>query len=221
MTKMNLKLVPAVSSLFVFSQVVHAQGSVQGQGRVVTDKPREEVVQRLEAKMDLWTEQAKKWAQKWQGVTREGAEDKAKQVRERICAATQDRVETRWQRYYDARMNRVQNMERGILTLQKRVEYFREKGLDTTKLEADIAKLQELVSEYKTAYADFLTALEEAKSIPCANYEGKFLPELKQAREAWDVVRAKARAIKDFYATNIKPDLMNLRSALEKKNLAD
>jgi len=112
-------------------------------------------------------------------------------------------------------MNRVENIERGVLALQERVEYFKENGLNTSKLEADIATLQELIGEYKTAYADFLTALEEAKSIPCANYEGKFLPELKEAREAWTIVRAKFQAIKDFYLSNIKPDLVELRSQLE------
>ncbi len=169
--------------------------------------------------MDKWTDQAQRWTEKWQGAMREGIQDKVNQAKERICTATQSRVGARWQKYYDARMNRVENMERGVLALQERVQYFKEKGLDTSKLEADITTLQELIGEYKTAYREFLSALEEAKTIPCANYEGKFLSELKEAREAWEVVRAKFQAIKDFYLSHIKPDLAKLRSQLEEQNL--
>jgi len=219
MNKKSSKLIPAVLSLIFFPQIAFAQTSLQGQGRAAADRAQDKVVQKMETKADKWTGQAQKWAEKWQGTLKEDAQDKISQAKERICTATQNRVGVRWQKYYDARMNRVENMERGVLTLQERVEYFKDKGLNTSKLEADIATLQELIGEYKTAYADFLTALEEAKTVPCANYEGKFLPELKEAREAWTIVRARFQAIKDFYLSNIKPDLVELRSQLEELNL--
>jgi len=215
MNKKSSKLIPALLSLILFPQIAFAQTSVQGQGKATAVRAQDKVVQKMETKLDMWTRQAQKWAEKWQGTLKEDAQDKINQAKEQICTATQNRVGARWQKYYDARMNRVENIERGVLALQERVEYFKENGLNTSKLEADIATLQELIGEYKTAYADFLTALEEAKSIPCANYEGKFLPELKEAREAWTIVRAKFQAIKDFYLSNIKPDLVELRSQLE------
>lgn len=185
----------------------------------VRERVQERVEQRLENKADQWSNQVQKWNEKWQGALKEQVQEKINQARERICTATQNRVNARWQKYYDSRMNRVENMERGLLKLQERVQYFKEQGLDTKKLEADIVTLQQLVNEYKSAYTQFLNALEEAKTIPCANYEGKFLPELKQAREEWLVVRAKAKAIKDFYLSNVKPHLLELRQALANKNL--
>ena len=211
--------IPTVSIL-ALSTTTFAVGKPETAGNPAgTTRAQDKVVQKMDTKLDMWTDQAQKWTEKWQGTLKENAQEKINQAKERICTATQNRVGARWQKYYDARMNRVENMERGVLALQERVEYFKEKGLNTSKLETDIATLQQLIGEYKTAYTDFLTALEEAKSIPCANYEGKFLPELKQARDAWTIVRAKFQAIKDFYLSDIKPDLVELRSQLEELNL--
>jgi len=215
MNKNYLFSIPTVSIL-ALSTTAFAVGKPETVGNPIDSaRDQDKIVQKMETKLDMWTGQAQKWAEKWQGTLKEDAQDKVNQAKERICTATQSRVGARWQKYYDARMNRVENMERGVLALQERVEYFKEKGLNTSKLDADVATLQELIGEYKTAYNDFLTALEEAKTVPCANYEGKFLPELKEAREAWTIVRARFQAIKDFYLSNIKTDLVELRSQLE------
>jgi hypothetical protein len=64
-----------------------------------------------------------------------------------------------------------------------------------------------------------LNALEEAKTLPCANYEGKFLGELKEAKDEWTAVRASHQTIRDFYSNQIKPDLKALREQLVEQNL--
>lgn len=219
MNKKYFLSIPTVSILALSSTTFAISKPEMAGTPVGAVRAQDKVVQKMETKLDMWTDQAQNWAEKWQDALKEGAQDRINQAKERICTATQSRVGARWQKYYEARMNRVENMERGVLALQERVEYFKQKGLDTSKLETDIATLQQLIGEYKTAYTEFLTALEEVKSIPCANYEGKFLPELRQARDAWSVVRAKSQSIKDFYLSDIKPDLAELRTQLKELNL--
>lgn len=142
---------------------------------------------------------------------------KPNQLREQICQRTQSKVNERWTKYYDQRMNRVENMGKGIVTLQRRVEFYKGKGLDTVKLESDLDTLQNMIDSYKTSFATFLDELEDAKTLPCANYDASFLPELKQARNSWAGVKKASADIKAFYQSTIKPDLQALSAQLDDK----
>jgi hypothetical protein len=205
-----LKLISTASILVLASRVALAQTPPEGAGKAkFEDKVTE--------KVDKWAEQAQKWIEKWRDKGTLGANDVIKEKRTKICAATQEKVGVRWQKYYDARMNRVENMAKGVVTLQKRIEFFKTKGLSTTELETDIGTLEKLIGEYKTAYATFLAALEKAKNLPCANYQGEFLPKLKEAKTEWAKVGLAAQVIKDFYGSDIKPDLQALRVQLDEK----
>ncbi len=215
MTNKSLKIIPVVSSFVFFSQVAMVQAVPQGQGRTTVDRPQDKVVQ----KVDKWTDQAQKWAEKWKGTLGTRANEVREGSREKICTATQNKVGERWQKYYDARMNRVENLGKSVVALQNRVDYFKNKGLSTTELESDITTLQNLVDEYKTAYMAFLDALEGAKTLPCANYQGGFLPKLKLAKDEWVKVRSASQVVKDFYKSDIKPDLQALRAQLVEQNL--
>lgn len=215
MNKKYFSFIPSVAILALTSQVVLAQSMPDA--RTGTGRGLQE--DKLSEKMDKWTEQAQKWADKWKDNLETGANDVVNQGRERICKAAQDKVGVRWQKYYDARMNRVDNMEQGILAVEKRVEFFKSKGLTTTELETDITTLTNLIAEYKKAYTAFLNALEEPKTMSCANYQGQFLGKLKIAKNEWGVVQTEAQTIKDFYQSDIKPDLQALRAQVAEQNL--
>lgn len=141
--------------------------------------------------------------------------EKLNEQREKVCKNTQARINERWEKYYAKRADRVDNMDKGLTLLESRVSFYKSKELDTTSLETDITALTGLVGEYKTEYLKFLNILEGAKTLPCANYEGEFLPKLKAAKDQWLVVKQMADSIRDYYRINVKKHLEELRAQLK------
>lgn len=210
MNKKYFSLIPAVSILIITSHAVYAvEKQNTNVGRVVQN-------------VDKWAEQTLKWKEKFKAganlpIDLEERTNKIKEQRDKICKNTQDRVNERWTKYYEKRMNRVESMDKGIKSLEKIIEFYKSKGLNTANLEADLVALKALVGEYKTEYLKFLDALEVAKTLPCANHEGEFLPKLKAAKDQWLVVKQKAESIRDYYQGTVKKHLEELRTQLPVK----
>lgn len=163
---------------------------------------------------DDWQEQVKKWTQKWNGEIKVGPKDRIERNTERFCLNVKSRLGERWQRYYQNRANQLERIQEVLLILQAKVDYFNSKGLNTSELQNDLNTLSRLVEEYKESYNYFLTLLEQIKDLDCKNYENEFLTKLKQVRDAWLVVRSKRETIRNFYISDIKPDLESLRNQL-------
>jgi hypothetical protein len=138
-----------------------------------------------------------------------------KEKREKLCNNIQGKMDERWAKYYDRRMERLGDYKNGTALLEKRIAFFKGKGLDTGTLETDVTTLTTLIGEYKTEYTNFLTLLEKAKTLPCANHEGEFLPNLKAAKDQWVIVKQKADTIRDYYKNTVKKHLQDLRAQLE------
>lgn len=169
--------------------------------------------------LDKWAEQSVKWREKFKDEVNlpSGVGDRTtaiKERREKVCQNAQGRVNERWSKYYARRTDRLENMGKGIKVLENRIQFYKDKGLNVSKLEADLIALKALVDEYKTEYMKFLDFLEGAKTLPCANHEGEFLPKLKEAKDQWIVVKQKADAIRDYYNDTVKPHLQELRAQL-------
>jgi hypothetical protein len=187
MTKQCLKLFPTLAILVFFSQVALAQEA---------------------GVKDKWAEQALKWKENFKVRSDENT---IKEQRDKLCNNVQGRMDERWNKYYSRRMERVASLDKGTKTLERRIEFYKGTGLDVTNLEADLVALKALVGEYKTEYMKFLDLLEGAKTLPCANYEGTFLPKLKSAKDQWLVVRQKTDSIRDYYQVTVKKHLEELR----------
>ncbi|MFA5776084.1 MAG: hypothetical protein WC988_00805 [Patescibacteria group bacterium] len=217
MNKKYLSIIPALSILVFISQTTYA---VDRQGTAIGSA----AVKKVTATIDRWAEQTHRLREKLKGgenlpIDLEERTNAIKERRDKICKNTQDRVNERWNKYYARRTDRVENMDKGLKVLEKRIEFYKGKGLDVSNLELDLVALTSLVSDYKTAYVEFLDLLEGAKIIPCANYEGQFLPKLKEAKDQWLAVKQKADTIRDYYRNTVKVHLEELRAQLlvEKK----
>jgi hypothetical protein len=194
MTKQYLKLFPILAILVFFSQTTLAQEA---------------------GVKDRWAEQALKWKENFKV---RGDENTVKEQRDKLCNNAQSRVNERWNKYYSKRTERVVSLDKGTKILEKRIEFYKGEGLNVTNLEADLVALKALVGEYKTEYMRFLDLLEGAKTLPCANYEGEFLPKLKAAKDQWLVVRQKTDSIRDYYQATVKKHLEELRAQLPEEN---
>jgi len=206
MNKKYFSLIPAVSILIFAPRAVYA---VEKQNTGVS--------------VDKWAEQALKWKEKFKGAENlptnmQERVSKIKENRNKICKNAQERVNERWSKYYARRTDRVENMDKGVKILENRIEFYKGKDLNVANLESDLVVLKALVGEYKTEYLKFLDALEGAKTLPCANYEGAFLPKLKVAKEQWVVVKQKSDSIRDYYRGTVKKHLEELRAQLPVEN---
>lgn len=200
MNKNFLSLISAVSILIVSTGVARAVS--------IPDK---------QVKPDRWNEQSERWKEKFKVGQKPGFD---KEASTRVCTNIQERVNARWLKYSTNREEKVANYDRGIKILGKRVEFYKSKGFsgeELANLTSDKAELEGMIAKYKSLYATFLTALGEAKTMPCANYQGKFLPELKEAKTAWADVLAQAEVIKNFYRDTVKPHMQELNAQIEDK----
>lgn len=203
MDKKYLSLIPGLSILALVSHTAFAVPAEMPGARAGTG-----------VNPDKWAEQSQKWLEKWNSqVANETPEVK----KEKVCNATQKRMTERWDKYVTGRTNRADNLAKGVEKLKSLSVKFAAKGLVVTELNNDITTLEGLVADYNTAFNTFMTALQKAKDMPCANYQKEFLPQLKAAKYEWTKVKAAAVKIRDFYQSDIKPDLQALRVQLDKE----
>lgn len=88
--------------------------------------------------------------------------------------------------------------------------------IDTTAFAEDVAKLKTLSDELTALWSTYQTAVEELKNAKCAedNAVEGFHDALEVTKAAMADVRTKYREIKDFLASDIKPDLQAIRQAI-------
>ena len=182
-------------------------------------------VARAAPNSDKWVEQKQKWTEKWLEHNRWveslplgiGKKLDIQDAKEKICKSVQGKVGERWNKYEQKRLHRVDNFSKALTILERRIEFFKDKDLDTGKLETDLLHLRGLIDDYRAEYTEFLDMLETAKLIPCGNSEGEFLPALKEAKEQWSVVKQNADSIRDYYRETVRVHLQELRVQLEDK----
>ncbi|EKD95332.1 MAG: hypothetical protein ACD_24C00518G0003 [uncultured bacterium] len=92
-------------------------------------------------------------------------------------------------------------------------------GDNIAALEADVVRLGELVSELNTNYANYLAKLDALKGASCEASDIDFVQALKDARADLNATHLSIVAIKEFYLTDIKPDLAAMREQIRTEKL--
>lgn len=127
------------------------------------------------------------------------------------CANMESKIEAQTTRYNDGkvrRLNAYNNMKTRLTSLEAKLTA---RGYDTTKLKADLPILSTKIDKFSTDYAVYIAALSETKSFACGKTEGEFRAQLLETKDLLASVHADSKAIKDYYATTIKPDLQEIK----------
>jgi hypothetical protein len=95
------------------------------------------------------------------------------------------------------------------------------KGLDTTKLNEDLATLKTKIDKVHTDYVSFIDGLKQTQSSTCGHSQGEFMGKLGAARSILLTVRQDRQDVRNYILNTIKPDIMALRQQLAKQEQAD
>jgi hypothetical protein len=88
-----------------------------------------------------------------------------------------------------------------------RVTVLKQKGYDTSKLEADLTKLDNQIKDYRTKAGNLTSLLISAQEQACSDSEGDFAATLTETRTQLKVVREASQAIHQTFRSSIVPGL--------------
>ncbi|MDH4358492.1 MAG: hypothetical protein OEV37_00890 [Candidatus Berkelbacteria bacterium] len=126
------------------------------------------------------------------------------------CANVEGKIESRlsaFETIQNAHMNVYRNMKERLTKFASRIK---SKGYDTTKLEADLAKLDGMITEFSEAHNRYMNALREMKGYPCSKPED-FKDKLAEVKNQLKFAHQEAAEIRAFIGTTIKEDLKALK----------
>ncbi len=86
-----------------------------------------------------------------------------------------------------------------------------DKGYDASELIAAITALEPMVAEYEVLYADFVEILSLVVSYPCSDTEDGIRGLVRDAQQALKMVKEQRREIREFYRTEIRPVIKDIR----------
>lgn len=141
---------------------------------------------------------------------REREEEREEKVAE-VCENVLERVQTRMENFEENKANHEENYNNITTRLSDIADMLDEKGLDTTELRADMETMDAMVAEYVATYTEFIGQLETSLNYDCGNSEGAFKEALQGARDTLETARVMRREIRDFYKSDIRQDIEDLR----------
>lgn len=88
-----------------------------------------------------------------------------------------------------------------------RVAVLKQKGYDTSKLEADLQTVNQQIQDYHAKAEELYSALVSAQDTACGDSDGDFASALASARTQLKAVREASLAIHQTYRSSIIPDI--------------
>lgn len=127
------------------------------------------------------------------------------------CEKAVAKVATRLEKveqYKTAHMKAYGNLTDRLTALVAKLKL---KGYDATELEADFSVLKDKIQKFSDDYAVCKSKIEELNSWDCTNKYSEFKDKLKANRQALKTVHQDSKAIRAYYAAEIKPDIKAIR----------
>ncbi|OGC80117.1 hypothetical protein A3K01_00615 [candidate division WWE3 bacterium RIFOXYD1_FULL_43_17] len=141
---------------------------------------------------------------------------------ERRCELATQRIAEKVSRYRNLE-KRHQGVYLGLgnklENLVSRLEADGYTGGNIEALKTDITQLNELAAKMKTSYTNYLSRLDELKTAGCTDSDVNFQEALKTAREELTASGAVIKEIKEFYLTEVKPDIAAMRTQIQEEKL--
>ncbi len=110
---------------------------------------------------------------------------------------------------------RLQQRQSGASTraaaIQKSIQNLQAKGVDVSKLQADLTQLTTLLNQSVTDFQLYITKLQATQNFTCGDAQGQFKQALIAARTQLQVVRQDNKTIMQFITGTLMKDLQVLR----------
>ena len=129
------------------------------------------------------------------------------------CANISGRIDIKLGIYKTLRENHLNRFNNTRDRIKKLIERLDAKGMDTTKVKADLQTLGTKIDKLATDTNNFITKLESTKEFDCADSKGKFKETVDAARTLRATIKADVTDIKNFLQTILRVDVKALRAA--------
>lgn len=199
------KKVAAAALLLAMATGVSAQTATSSSESSSSASTRQEKRSQLEEKRD----EIKGKKDEMQAARNERMDEK--------CKNTENRVRTRIQRYENNRKMYENVYGKAEARFERLTALFKEKGLDTTTLEKDLATLQEKINALYQSHEKFMEQLRASESLSCGESDGQFKAKLGEARKVDQTVRQNRQEVRNFIQNTVRKDIQALRMQLEEK----
>jgi chromosome segregation ATPase len=144
-------------------------------------------------------------------------DEKQANVAER-CVNIQNKIGERIAKVEENKKNFGINFDNMQARLTRLSERLAAKGIDVTKLNADIQALTEKITKLKADHETFVTGLKDAQvdaPAACGTSKGEFMGRILGSRKVSATVEQDRLDIKNFFEKTIKADIMAIRKQLE------
>jgi len=144
--------------------------------------------------------------------------DNNKQVKTVACEKMQEKIQQRIQSYDANKKAKEDLYEKIKQKVSDIIVKLQGKGLDTTKLSADLLLLNSKIENYWTNRQAVISKLEESSQYSCEIGDKQaFKTKLNEAKELHKLVLANAKDIRNFLINTIKNDISALQETLTEK----
>lgn len=182
-------------------------------GQDDSTKPAEQEVETAAQKVERETRVKKlKEVQKIRLSTTE-----KKKIQEK-CQASQGKVSSVGSRLKGVETSRGEVHKNILNRLNTAVAKLKEKGVDTTQLEADITTLSGKIDTFNTDLASYKQSVSDLKALDCKTDPEGFKAALQTARANLEKVRTDADAVHAYLKDTLRPLLTSLKKQLETTN---
>jgi chromosome segregation ATPase len=149
------------------------------------------------------------------------------ELKTKLTTLEQTRIKDRCKQAQGGGINSLDGRIKGVETsrnevhknlldrLTSLVEKLKAKGVDTTKLESEIAVLKTKIDTFKADLATYKQDIADLKAMDCSTDPTAFKAELLVARTQRDKLKADVTDIRKYVTDTIKPTLKEIHDQLE------
>jgi hypothetical protein len=149
---------------------------------------------------------------------KEAAAAAKEKLLEARCKNIQTRLETRINRYENNGQMFETVFGNMLARMQRLSDRLKAKGIDVSKLEADLITLNGKINKLFSDQESFMLTLEAAKSITCSEVDRENSTETKtkigEARKVFQTLHEDRLDIRNFFKETIKPDILAIRQQI-------
>lgn len=127
------------------------------------------------------------------------------------CAAVTARINARVGFYNERRDNHLQHYQNLQDRLQNLVTSLKDRGYDTTQIQAALQELNQLTTTASNDYALFIAKLESVKNLDCGDGSGEFRTTLDAAQVALQTFQTDLKTIREHVQGGVKDSLQALK----------
>ncbi len=150
--------------------------------------------------------------EKRENMTEEGWKDR--------CEAVKSKIGNRILQMEENKDSHITNYSRLTEKLSNIVANLKEKGLDTSELEDDLAQLEAMIKDYSDSYVEFVGMLQDYSDNVCNGSGDDAAALFADVREKMKELVKERQAIREFFINEIRQDIKDLRQQATALNKA-